>query len=103
MNKIHNFGLLFKNNIGLVSRVSKHIYEKDGNILHSNMIKVGNYFAFDIEASIPLKNNITFDDFIFNKPEKKKLKQKILLFQMLNYIVLTILVLYILLLKVWKN
>ena len=74
MNTIHNFGLLFKNNIGLVSRVSKHIYEKDGNIIHSNMIKVGNYFAFDIEASLPSKNNITFDDFIFNKPKKKKLK-----------------------------
>ena len=53
MNRVINFGLIFKNRVGIVSQVSKQIYDNNGNILNSNMIKIGNHFAFDITASMP--------------------------------------------------
>ena len=53
MNRVINFGLIFKNRVGIVSQVSKQIYDNNGNILNSNMIKIGNHFAFDITASVP--------------------------------------------------
>ena len=50
MNKTVNLGLIFKNRIGIVSQVSKRIFENGGNIIHSDMIKLGNHFAFDLTA-----------------------------------------------------
>ena len=75
MNKIKKFGLIFKNNIGLVSKVSEHIYTNNGNILQSSMIKVGNHFAFDIEATIPEGKHNLFDNFIINNQCKIKFKE----------------------------
>ena len=51
-----NIGLIFKNNKGIVSKLTKKIYEKECNILHSNMCKLGNHFAIDI--SYEGKNDI---------------------------------------------
>ena len=48
-----NVGLIFKNRIGIVSSVSKSIFHQQGNIMNSNMIKIGNHFAFDLTASFP--------------------------------------------------
>ena len=42
MKKIVNVGLIFKNRVGIVSQVSKRIFENDGNITRSEMIKLGN-------------------------------------------------------------
>ena len=51
MKKIVNVGLIFKNRVGIVSQVSKRIFENDGNITRSEMIKLGNHFAFDLTAT----------------------------------------------------
>ena len=70
MNKVINYGLIFKNRPGIVSEVSKRIFDNNGNILNSNMIKIGNHFAFDITASVPddIDSSIFID---FNHNSKK--------------------------------
>jgi len=63
MNKIVNVGLIFKNRVGIVSQVSRKIFENGGNITNSNMVKLGNHFAFDLTATYPKEyNRNIFDD-----------------------------------------
>jgi glycine cleavage system regulatory protein len=62
MNKIVNVGLIFKNRVGIVSQVSKKIFENGGNITKSNMVKLGNHFAFDLTATYPKEYNISIFD-----------------------------------------
>jgi len=57
MNKIVNVGLIFKNRLGIVSQVSKKIFDNGGNITKSNMVKLGNHFAFDLTATFPREYN----------------------------------------------
>lgn len=61
MNKIVNVGLIFKNRVGIVSQVSKRVFDNGGNITQSDMIKIGNHFAFDLTATFP--NNYNKDIF----------------------------------------
>ena len=65
MNKVVNVGLIYKNRIGIVSQVSKRIFENEGNIINSEMIKIGNHFAFDLNATFQNK----YDSKIFNNIE----------------------------------
>lgn len=62
MNKIVNVGLIFKNRVGIVSQVSKKIFENGGNITKSNMVKLGNHFAFDLTATYPKEYNSSIFD-----------------------------------------
>ena len=62
MRRIHNFGVILKNNKGIVSKLTKKIYEKECNILNSNMCKLGNHFAIDI--SYEAKKNINLMEIV---------------------------------------
>jgi len=64
MNKIVNVGLIFKNRVGIVSQVSKKVFESGGNITKSDMVKLGNHFAFDLTATFPNGENtdLLFDN-----------------------------------------
>ena len=55
MNKTVNVGLIFKNSIGIVSEVSRKVFNNGGNITQSSMMKLGNHFAFDLTATFPDK------------------------------------------------
>ena len=48
-----NIGLIFKNRIGIVSSITKSIFQNQGNIKHSSMVKLGDHFAFDLSADFP--------------------------------------------------
>tara|TARA_B100000963_G_scaffold135102_1_gene117470 strand:- start:2667 stop:3146 length:480 start_codon:yes stop_codon:yes gene_type:complete len=61
MNRIVNVGLIFKNRIGIASQVSKRVFDNGGNITQSDMVKLGNHFAFDLTATFP--NNYNEDIF----------------------------------------
>ena len=64
MNNIKNFGIILKNNKGIVSKITRKIYEKECNIINSNMCKLGNHFAIDI--SIDYRKEINIDEIIEN-------------------------------------
>ena len=53
LHKTRNFGLIFKNKVGIVSQVSKKVFECGGNIVASDMKKLGSHFAFDLTATFP--------------------------------------------------
>ena len=60
---IQKFGLIYKSNLGIISNISKHIIKNNGYILNSNIYNLGNFTAFDINASLS-KNKINiFNDF----------------------------------------
>jgi len=48
-----NVGLIFKNQTGIVSSITRSVYNASGNILNSKMVKIGNHFAFDLTANFP--------------------------------------------------
>lgn len=76
MNKVVNVGLIYKNRIGIVSQVSKRIFVNNGNIINSEMIKLGNHFAFDLNATFQNKYDNKMFDNIENsyKPDPRHLK-----------------------------
>jgi len=78
MNKIVNVGLIFKNRVGIVSQVSKRIFENDGNIINSEMIKLGNHFAFDLNATFRNEYDNKIFDNIENLYKHKHLKDEYL-------------------------
>ena len=58
MNKIVNFGLIYKNKIGIVSKITEVLHKNDCNILQSNMVRIGNHFAFDITSTMPVDREL---------------------------------------------
>ena len=48
---MNKFSLLIPNSVGLISKITKEIYNKQGNIMKSNMIKTGEYFHIDLEVN----------------------------------------------------
>ena len=58
MNKIVNFGLIYKNKIGIVSKITEVLHKNDCNILQSNMVRIGNHFAFDITSTMPVDKEL---------------------------------------------
>ena len=60
---IQKFGLIYKNNLGIISNISRHIIKNNGYITDCNIYNLGNFTAFDINASLS-KNKINiFNDF----------------------------------------
>lgn len=80
MNRYLSLLLMSKNNIGIVSKVSKSIYLTGSNIINSNMYKINNNFIMDIDLIAPKNFNFSNIDFgevtLLNVTNKKNSLKK---------------------------
>lgn len=61
---IQKLGLIYRNNLGIISNITKHITKNNGYIIDCNIYNLENYMAFDINASLPKNQIYSFNNFI---------------------------------------